>query len=496
MDPVITTVAGVLLVWAIIATIIALRSKTEIRDLAADNGRLTTESQQNQSRLKAVEDDAARSQRLKGEKDGVDRELAGYKDLLEKSERARKEDQKNAGKELEALQKEIRDLAADKRGVERDLENTEKKLEEQGDIVKEAKEAFKVLSTQTLEQQHESADRSLKARQEAVEKLVKPLTEKIDSLDKARIASATEFREQMRVLSRNNENLASEAEALSNALKRPEVRGTWGETQLERVLEISGLKKDIDYTTQDSFTTEEGRLRPDVIVRMPEDRVIALDSKVSMSALFDAFAAEDEATKNEALGRHVESMKKHIDDLNSKRYWDAIGSTPEMVVMVVQEFAFLPAVELDPELTERALRKNVLIVTPTSLLALLKAVELTWQQIRIVETAQQVSDLGKQMRDRLATFAEHYVGLGGSLKQAVDRYNRGVGSWDTYLATSAMRFKELNVPSSKELPVVNPIDASPNSLQKLVEAHEMPALTDGDGRPLSGSNNGDASSLD
>ena len=385
-----------------------------------------------------------------------------------------------AGKSLE----EVRKLEVERAGLLQKLSNAEERLGERDEVEKRFKDTFKALSSEVLKSQQESfkanAEESLKARQEAVEKLVKPLSEKIESLDKARAENAGEFRTQMLNLMQTNKELASEAQTLSNALKRPDVRGRWGETQLERVLELSGLRKDIDFTVQDSFDSEGERIRTDVIVHLPQDRTVILDSKVSLTALMEAFETDDDETRSAAIDRHVSQVKSHVDSLAKKEYWSVLASTPDMVVMVLPEFAFLPAIEREPGLTERALEKNVVIVTPPALLALLKAVEMSWQQIRVAETARQISDLGKEMYDRLAVFAGHYVNVGNSLRQAIERYNRSVGSWDTRVATSAQRFSDLNVPITRELPEVPPVDAIPGSIQKLTDGQvEDGKLSDG-----------------
>ena len=403
---------------------------------------------------------SSRINALSGEKAAMETELGVVREQLAE-----------AGKALE----EVRKLEVERAGLLQKLSNAEERLGERDEVEKRFKDTFKALSSEVLKSQQESfkanADESLKARQEAVEKLVKPLSEKIESLDKARAENAGEFRTQMLNLMQTNKELASEAQTLSNALKRPDVRGRWGETQLERVLELSGLRKDIDFTVQDSFDSEGERIRTDVIVHLPQDRTVILDSKVSLTALMEAFETDDDETRSAAIDRHVSQVKSHVDSLAKKEYWSVLASTPDMVVMVMPEFAFLPAIEREPGLTERALEKNVVIVTPPALLALLKAVEMSWQQIRVAETARQISDLGKEMYDRLAVFAGHYVNVGNSLRQAIERYNRSVGSWDTRVATSARRFTELNVPISRELPEVPPVDAVPGSIQKLTDGH-------------------------
>jgi len=377
------------------------------------------------------------------------------------------------------LQQKLHDLLTDKAELKTKFEGAEARLGERNDVEKRFSDAFKVLSGDVLKSQQDTIEESLKARHEAVEKLVKPLSEKIESLDKARSENAGEFRTQISNLLRTNKELATEAQTLSNALKRPDVRGRWGETQLERVLELSGMRKDIDFTVQDSFEVETGKNRTDVIVRLPHNRTVILDSKVSLAALMDAFETVDETAKAAAFDRHVTQVKSHVDSLAKKEYWSVLSSTPDMVVMVLPEFAFLPAIEREPGLTERAMEKNVIIVTPPALLALLKAVEMSWQQIRVAETARQISDLGKEMYERLAVFAGHYVNVGNSLKQAIERYNRSVGSWDTRVAASARRFPELNVPVTREIPEVAPVDSVPVSIQKLT-ADESPEseLTD------------------
>ena len=422
---------------------------------------------------------SSRVNALSGEKAAMETELGVVREQLAE-----------AGKSLE----EVRKLEVERAGLLQKLSNAEERLGERDEVEKRFKDTFKALSSEVLKSQQESfkanAEETLKARQEAVEKLVKPLSEKIESLDKARAKNAGEFQTQISNLMQANRELASEAQTLSNALKRPDVRGRWGETQLERVLELSGLRKDIDFTVQDSFDSEGERIRTDVIVHLPQDRTVILDSKVSLTALMEAFETDDDETRSAAIDRHVSQVKSHVDSLAKKEYWSVLASTPDMVVMVLPEFAFLPAIEREPGLTERALEKNVVIVTPPALLALLKAVEMSWQQIRVAETARQISDLGKEMYDRLAVFAGHYVNVGNSLRQAIERYNRSVGSWDTRVATSAQRFTDLNVPITRELPEVPPVEAVPGSIQKLTDGKpEAGKLADGksaDGKSADG----------
>ena len=199
---------------------------------------------------------------------------------------------------------------------------------------------------------------------------------------------------------------------------------------------------------------------------MADERKIILDSKVSLAALMDAFSTSDDSVRSEFFIRHLEQVKNHVKELAGKEYWKMLEGTPDMVVMVLPEFAFLPAIEQDTDLIEWALGKKVIIVTPPTLLALLKAVAMTWKQVRVVEKAREISELGKELYERLAVFAEHYVGLGKSLHQAVDRYNKGVNSWDSRVATSAQKFLQMDVPATKRLPETEAIEAIPLPVQK------------------------------
>lgn len=416
---------------------------------------------------------------LSGEKAGMEKELVVVHEQLAEAQKALDE---------------VRKLEVEQAKLLQQLANAKERLGERDEVEKRFKDTFKALSSEVLKSQQESfkesAEETLKARQEAVEKLVKPLSEKIESLDKARAENAGEFRTQILNLMQTNKELATEAQALSNALKRPDVRGRWGETQLERVLELSGLRKDIDFTVQDSFDAEGERVRTDVIVHLPHERTVILDSKVSLAALMEAFETDDDEARSAAFDRHVTQVKSHVDSLAKKEYWNVLASTPDMVVMVMPEFAFLPAIEREPGLTERALEKNVVIVTPPALLALLKAVEMSWQQIRVAETARQISDLGREMYDRLAVFAGHYIDVGKSLRQAVERYNRGVGSWDSRIAPAVNRFPELNVRVTKQIDEVSQVDGVPNTVQKLTDGKpEEGRAEDVDGRVVDNDGN-------
>ena len=450
-------------------------SPARLAKLTAVNATLQSNLDHNQRNLERLQDKIEPLNQLRDECTGLKESLAAARDL-----NTRIEQEKTTWKERsDELQQQIQGLLAEKSELQTKLDNTQQQLNERDTLEARFKDAFRALSSDTLKAQGENfhkqntslqhnVNADLKARQEAIEKLLQPLSHKIDSLDRARIDNATMFKEQMTKMIEESRLLGKEAQALATALRKPGVRGRWGEIQLERVLEMSGLRKDIDYSVQDSFDDAGQRLRTDVIVNMPEDRRVVLDSKVSLTALMEAFESEDNERKTQAFARHVEQIKTHVKDLSSKEYWKMLNAT-DLVVMVLPEFAFLPALEREADLIEWALNKKVIIATPPTLLALLKAIALTWKQVRVVEKARDISELGKELHDRLAVFAEHYVLVGKSLQQAVERYNKANSSWDSRVMPKALAFKELEVPVTKTQPSTPAIESVPATINKLPE---------------------------
>lgn len=322
-------------------------------------------------------------------------------------------------------------LATRNARLEADLENVSAVKEKQDEWRERSAAEFKAMSSDILAEQRktfmDTANQALEARERAVDQLVKPLAEKIDALDKARTESAVSLREQIELLVRSNDQVASEARGLSSALSRPEVRGAWGEMQVERVLEMAGLQKGIHYTTQDS----DGRGgRTDFIVHLSHDRDIILDSKVALSALQEASIAREDDVREEKLKNHAAQMKAHADNLGSKEYWVNLPEAADFVVMVVPEFALAPAVEHQPALIEQALEKNVVIATHSTLVALLKCVAMGWQERLVTEEARNIGQLGKDLYDRITTYAGHLENVGKALDRAVDHYNSSIGSME------------------------------------------------------------------
>ncbi len=351
--------------------------------------------------------------------------------------------------------------------LEQQLKDTAESLGQRDELEKRFADTFAALSSKTLENQRKSflttADESLKAREKAVGELVKPLSEKIETLDKAVARHSGELGSQIKNVLQSNRGLELQTRQLKDALSKPQVRGQWGEMQVERVLELCNLVKDMHYTTQDP----DGKGgRTDFIVHMPHNRDIILDSKVPLTAYLDAEEAESPEDRERHLDRHALLVRGHADDLSKKDYPQSLKATADFVVMVLPEFALPPALSRYPDLLDRGLQGNVIIVTYSTLGALLKCVALSWQERQIADEAQRISELGKELHDRLITFAEHMSGMGRALNTAVSRYNEGVGSMESRVLTQARRFRDLGVSTTRELPELQSIDATPRALRQ------------------------------
>ena len=351
--------------------------------------------------------------------------------------------------------------------LEQELKDSAKSIGQRDELEKRFADTFAALSSKTLESQRRSflttADENLKAREKAVADLVRPLSEKIETLDKAVAKHSGDLGGQIKNVIQSNRGLEKETRQLRDALSKPQVRGQWGEMQVERVLELCNLVKNTHYTTHDP----DGKGgRTDFIVHMPHNRDIILDSKVPLTAYLDAEGAETPEDRDKHLDRHARLVRGHADELSKKDYPQALKATADFVVMVLPEFALPPALSRFPDLLDRGMQSNVIIVTYSTLGALLKCVALSWQERQIADEAQRISELGKELHDRLLTFATHMEGMGRALNTAVSRYNDGVGSMESRVLTQARRFRELGVSTTKELPELQPIDATPRALRR------------------------------
>ena len=412
-----------------------------------------------------------RVQKLTVEVSRLEAELKNGTEALQK-ESSEKE---TLAVEHDDLQQQHQKLTKERTQLDERVKNAEERLIERDDLEKRFSDTFKALSSDVLKAQGESfksnVEESLKAREEAVAKLVKPLSERIKELGRERADSAVALREQIATLMQANKDLASEANKLSSALtKGPQTRGRWGEMQVERALELSGLTKGIHYTVQDP--DQQGG-RTDFIVHLPHERDIIIDSKVPLVAYLDAENAADDEERTTHLARHARHMKDHVDDLSKKEYWQNLPSTADFVVMAIPDFALPPAVQHDPDLIDHALQKQVVLATFSTLVPLLKCVAMGWQERKVEREALEIAELGRDLHNRLCVFAEHLEGIGDALDRAVGKYNDSVGSFDSRVLVQARRFPELGVQTTRSLPYPQTIDLSVRPLRN------RPSETDG-----------------
>lgn len=331
--------------------------------------------------------------------------------------------------------------------------------------------SFLDLARTTLETYQQQARGDLELRQQAIDQLVKPLEDslqkvdgKIAQLEQARAGAYARLDEQLKSLLTSQLRLENETGNLVRALRTPAVRGRWGEIQLRKVVEMAGMVNYCDFVEQE--TADGGRLRPDMVIKLPNGRNIVVDSKAPLQAYLESLEAENDAERNLDLARHARQIRDHLQKLSSKGYWEQFQPTPEFVVLFLPgETFFSAALAQDPGLIEAGVDRKVLLATPTTLIALLRAVAYGWRQEQLTENAAAISHLGRELYDRLATLGQHFSQLGRGLERAVDSYNKGMASFDSRVLVSARKFKELGAGSSKEIETVDQIDKVPRPPQ-------------------------------
>ena len=344
------------------------------------------------------------------------------------------------------------------------------------DALKDNNAQFLRLAKENLEKLHIKAEGELEKREQAIENLVKPISDALEKTEKQVRKMEADRQQAHGALSKHLETIAEshrtlqgETRNLVQALRRPEVRGQWGELTLKRLAELAGMVEHCDFYEQESVQTDEGKQRPDMVVRMPDKREIIVDAKTPLDAYLSAVEASDDAERTQLLERHARNVRARVKELASKSYWKQFKYSPDFVVLFIPGDQFLgAALDIDHTLIEDALSQQVILATPTSFVALLRAVAYGWRQETLAENAEAIREVGQEMFARLTTFAEHLSRLGRSLDNSVDAYNKAVGSYDTRILPGARKFTEMGVAAKKEAPKLEQIERS----TRQVEARE------------------------
>lgn len=435
---------------------------------------------------------AASLQALSVEKEAIERELK-----LEIERRTAAEERTKRLPALEAviaererearsLQGELSALLAARAELETRIVDERKAFEEKLALLDRAKvqlaDAFKALSAEALQTNNQSfidlaqqtflklqegAKTDLAEREKAIDSLVKPIKEtlekfdgKVETLERARVAAYTSLGEQLKSLQLSEQELRLATSRLTNSLRAPNVRGRWGEMQLQRVVEMAGMVNYCDFVTQQSVSDDEQRrLRPDLVVRLPGDKRIVIDAKAPIVSYLEAMEGTDEVLRAVKLKDHARHIKSHLQQLSQKGYWAQFDFSPEFVVLFLPgESFFSAALEQEPGLIELGVEHQVIIATPTTLIALLRAVAYGWRQEMLAQNAREISKLGGELHDRLLTMGGHITSLGRGLEKAVECYNKSIASFESRVLVSARKLKELGATTSDELPLLDPVE--------------------------------------
>ena len=350
-------------------------------------------------------------------------------------------------------------------------------------------ETFLKLARESLAAQTERAKGDLFAREQAIDGLVRPIRDalartesQLQELDKARRETHGSITAQLEAMATSQLALSAETRNLVSALRRPEVRGQWGEISLRRLVELAGMVEHCDFVSQSQLATETGAVRPDMLIHLPEGRLLVVDVKTPLDAYLEATEATSDAARRSALERHALIVAGRIRELANKAYWSQFARSPEFVILFIPGDQFLSAALTErPALLDEALRQNVILATPTSLVALLKAVAYGWQQVTLAENAEEIRSLAVQLYERLTSFTGHLAVLGKALGDGVKAFNSSVGSLERMVLPGARRFTELGVQPRQRLTPLKGVEETPReaAASDVAEPQESPRAADG-----------------
>ncbi|HYE89247.1 MAG TPA: DNA recombination protein RmuC [Vicinamibacterales bacterium] len=354
--------------------------------------------------------------------------------------------------------------------------------------LKASTDEFLKLADQKIGNVHREATIDLTRRQQELGSLVTPIKDtlvqvdaKLKDVEKSRIDDSASMKSLLNLVGHTQQQLQKETQNLVRALRSPGVRGQWGEVQLRKVVELAGMMEHCDFDAQPTIFTDSGRLRPDMTINLPGGRSIVVDAKAPLEAFLDAQGAADEGVRSGKLADHVRQVKDHVTKLGAKSYWDALPSSPELVVLFLPaEAIYMAALERDASLIDYGVRQNVLIASPLTLIALLRAASFGWRQERLTLNAEEISRLGRALHESVATMAEHLEDLRRRMDGTFSTFNRVIGSFENNVLVKARRFRELGAGSAKEIPIVDPLE----TVARKLDAPTQPGLLDQEDTPL------------
>lgn len=374
-------------------------------------------------------------------------------------------------------------LQSQKQDFEKSLQLIQERFQAvSGQVLKAQSEDFLRLAAERLDKKTVEGQAAFDQKVQNFQKLIEPIRESLTkvetdlkNVEKERATQFGQMREHLLQVAQQSESLRKEAQQLGTALRRPEVRGSWGEIQLRRVVELAGMSPYCDFEEQVVTKTEDSVLKPDMLVRLPNERVIVVDSKAVFDAFLDAVQTEVPEKKAEALARHARHIRTRVQELSKKSYWEQFENTPDFCVLFIPNEALLAAaVEVDRDVIEDALKERIILATPTTLVALLKAVAFGWQQNQMTQNAQKIIDSAHELFDRVGVWVDHFGKVGDRLQSAVKSYNDSVGSLENRVLPSVRRLQDLGLSSGRDIEILEPIENVPRTLRSRSDTEDSP----------------------